>query len=87
MQGRRAERSPPPPVTDTHRLRLTERVLHFRCLCTRTDGQQRRVYLALDEVIVLVDLQDVSRVARDGAAVSVVEVASGAAATQICIAD
>lgn len=48
---------------------------------------QRHVYLALDEVIVLVDLQDVSRVARDGAAVSVVEVASGAAATQICIAD
>lgn len=29
---------PAPPVTDTHRLRLTERVLHFRCLCTRTDG-------------------------------------------------
>lgn len=48
---------------------------------------QWSVYLALDEVIILVDLQDISRVARDGAAVSVVEVASGAAATQICIAD
>lgn len=57
------------------------------CVCVGVYIQQQRVYLALDEVIVLVDLQDVSRVARDGAAVSVVEVASGAAASEICIAD
>lgn len=45
------------------------------------------VYLALDDVIILVDLQVVPGVARDGAAVSVVEVASGATAFELCIAD
>lgn len=38
------------------------------------------VHLALDDVVILVDLQDVSRVAGDGTAVSVVEVAAGATA-------
>jgi len=38
------------------------------------------VHLALDDVIILVDLQDISRVAGDGAAVSVVEVAARATA-------
>lgn len=46
------------------------------CLC---------VHLALDEVIILVDLQDISGVAGDGAAVSVVVVAR-ATALQLCIA-
>lgn len=41
------------------------------CLC---------VHLALDDVIILVDLQGISRVAGDGAAVSVVEVAARATA-------
>lgn len=45
------------------------------------------VYLALDDVIILVDLQVVARVAGDGAAVPVVEVAPGAAASELCIAD
>lgn len=45
------------------------------------------VYLALDDVIILVDLQVVAGVAGDGAAVPVVEVAPGAAASELCIAD
>lgn len=45
------------------------------------------VYLALDDVIILVDLQVVAGVAGDGAAVPVVEVAPGVAASELCIAD
>lgn len=45
------------------------------------------LYLALDDVIILVDLQDVSRVAVDGAAVPIVEVAARATALELCIAD
>lgn len=45
------------------------------------------VYLALDDVIILVDLQDISRVAGDGAAVAVEEVAARATALELCIAD
>lgn len=37
-------------------------------------------HLTLDDVIVLVDLQDISRVAGDGAAVSIVEVVARATA-------
>lgn len=44
-------------------------------------------YLALDDVIILVDLQDVSRVAGDGAAISIEEVAAKATALELCIAD
>lgn len=43
-------------------------------------------HLTLDDVIVLVDLQDISRVAGDGAAVSIVEVVARATAL-LCIAD
>lgn len=43
-------------------------------------------HLTLDDVIVLVDLQDISRVAEDGAAVSIVEVVARATAL-LCIAD
>lgn len=50
-------------------------------------GGRVGVYLALDDVIILVDLQVVARVAGDGAAVPVVEVAPGAAASELCIAD
>lgn len=45
------------------------------------------VYLALDDVIILVDLQDISRIAGDGAAVSIEEVAARATALELCIAD
>lgn len=45
------------------------------------------VYLALDDVIILVDLQVVAGVAGDGAAVPIVEVAAGVAASELCIAD
>lgn len=45
------------------------------------------IYLAFDDVIILVDLQDISRVAVDGAAVSIVEVAARATALELCIAD
>lgn len=48
------------------------------CLC---------VYLALDDVIILVNLQDISRIARDGTAVSIEEVAARATALELCIAD
>lgn len=50
--------------------------------CERQD-----IYLTLDDVIVLMDLQDVSRVAGDGAAVPVVEVTTMSAALELCIAD
>ena len=52
------------------------------CVCVR-----QCAYLALDDVIILVDLQDVAGVAGDGAAVSVVEVAARATALELCIAD
>lgn len=45
------------------------------------------VYLALDDVIILVDLQVVAGVAGDGAAVPVIEMAPSAAASELCIAD
>lgn len=45
------------------------------------------MYLALDDVIILVDLQDISRIAGDGAAVSIEEVAARATALELCIAD
>lgn len=72
--------SPPPP-----------RLPPASLLCvTGWEGQGVQwggVYLALDDVIILVDLQVVAGVAGDGAAVPVVEVAPGAAASELCIAD
>lgn len=67
------------------------RLLPASMLCVRgREGRRVRwggIYLALDDVIILVDLQVVAGVAGDGAAVPVVEVAPGAAASELCIAD
>ncbi len=59
----------------------------FDCLCVCKTCVWQCVYLAFDDVIILVDLQDVSGVAGDGAAVSIVEVAARATALELCIAD
>lgn len=71
--------------------RVHARLLPASLLCVRgREGQGVRlggVYLALDDVIILVDLQVVAGVAGDGAAVPVVEVAPSAAASELCIAD